>query len=235
VKREILINSAARETRVAILEDDQLVELSSSAPDARRILGDVFLGKVEAVLPGIQAAFVNIGTEKSAFLHAPTSCSTRRRPRRRRGRRRGGRRRARRGRRGGAERAAKRGGRRRAKAPPIEEVLKKGQELLVQITKEPISTKGSRVTAQLSFAGALPRVHAARAARVGVSRKITDRDERRRLKEMVGGALPPDAGGVIVRTVSEDATAETFAREITSLMNLWKRLERKRASCARRR
>jgi len=70
VKREILINTAPRETRVAILEDDQLVELLVERPDARRMLGDVYLGKVEAVLPGIQAAFVNIGTEKSAFLHA---------------------------------------------------------------------------------------------------------------------------------------------------------------------
>ena len=70
MKREILINSAPRETRVAILEDDQLVELLVERPDARRMLGDVYLGKVEAVLPGIQAAFVNIGTEKSAFLHA---------------------------------------------------------------------------------------------------------------------------------------------------------------------
>ena len=240
MKREILINSAPRETRVAILEDDQLVELLVERPDARRMLGDVYLGKVEAVLPGIQAAFVNIGTEKSAFLHAsdvvfdesadpddepdddevddvpdadPASGAAN-------GGANGGA--------GGPAGGAARGSRRRPKAPPIEEVLKKGQELLVQITKEPISTKGPRVTAQLSFAGRFLVYMPHAPARVGVSRKITDRDERRRLKEMVGGALPPDAGGVIVRTVSEDATAETFAREITSLMNLWKRLERKR-------
>src|SRR5688500_20288675 len=70
MKREILINATQRETRVAILEDDQLVELLHDRPDARRMVGDIYLGKVEAVLPGIQAAFVNIGTEKSAFLHA---------------------------------------------------------------------------------------------------------------------------------------------------------------------
>src|SRR5579863_3738041 len=70
MKREILINATSRETRVAILEDDQLVELLVDRPDARRMVGDIYLGKVEAVLPGIQAAFVNIGTEKSAFLHA---------------------------------------------------------------------------------------------------------------------------------------------------------------------
>src|SRR5579862_2943697 len=70
MKREILINATSRETRVAILEDDQLVELLVDRPDARRMVGDIYLGKVEAVLPGIQAAFVDIGTEKSAFLHS---------------------------------------------------------------------------------------------------------------------------------------------------------------------
>src|SRR4051812_15441323 len=70
MKREILINATPRETRVAILEDDQLVELLVDRPDARRMVGDIYLGRVEAVLPGIQAAFVDIGTEKSAFLHA---------------------------------------------------------------------------------------------------------------------------------------------------------------------
>src|SRR5580658_1697052 len=70
MKREILINANPRETRVAILEDDQLVELLVDRPEARRMVGDIYIGKVEAVLPGIQAAFVDIGTEKSAFLHA---------------------------------------------------------------------------------------------------------------------------------------------------------------------
>src|SRR4030088_2878021 len=70
MKREILINANPRETRVAIIEDDQLVELLVDRPEARRMVGDIYLGRVEAVLPGIQAAFVDIGTEKSAFLHA---------------------------------------------------------------------------------------------------------------------------------------------------------------------
>src|SRR5881409_2630834 len=70
MKREILINATPKETRVALLEDEQLVELLVDRPDARRMVGDIYLGKVDAVLPGIQAAFVDIGTEKSAFLHA---------------------------------------------------------------------------------------------------------------------------------------------------------------------
>ncbi|HYW51306.1 MAG TPA: hypothetical protein VE861_11910, partial [Gemmatimonadaceae bacterium] len=70
MKRDILINAAAREVRVAIIEDDQLVELLVERPEARRMIGDIYLGRVEAVQPGLQAAFVDIGTEKSAFLHA---------------------------------------------------------------------------------------------------------------------------------------------------------------------
>src|SRR5919201_2436729 len=70
MKREILINGSPREIRVAIIEDDQLVELLVDRPEARRMVGDIYLGRIEAVLPGIQAAFVDIGTEKSAFLHA---------------------------------------------------------------------------------------------------------------------------------------------------------------------
>jgi ribonuclease G len=215
MKRDILINAGARETRVAILEDDQLVELLVERPDSRRMVGDIYLGKVEAVLPGIQAAFVNIGTEKAAFLHAsdlvydedgdpeePDDDDD-------------------------ADDGGSRASRRRAAAPSIEEVLKKGQELLVQVSKEPISTKGPRVTAQISLAGRFI-VYMPFASRVGVSRKISDREERRRLKELVGAVLPDDAGGVIVRTVSEDATQETFKRELETLVNTWKRIVRKK-------
>src|SRR6476660_7040289 len=141
MKREILINANPRETRVAIIEDDQLVELLVDRPDARRMVGDIYLGKVEAVLPGIQAAFVNIGTEKSAFLHASDVVYDE----------------------GDGEgddddeadddAESERGRRRQAKAPAIQDVVKRGQDLIVQVSKEPISTKGPRVTAQVSLAG----------------------------------------------------------------------------------
>src|SRR5215470_5438377 len=125
MKREILINANPRETRVAIIEDDQLVELLVDRPEARRMVGDIYLGRVEAVLPGIQAAFVDIGTEKSAFLHAsdlvyPEDEGD-----------------------GdadddddddSAESGGGGGGRRgRAKAPVIQDVLKRGQDLIVQV------------------------------------------------------------------------------------------------------
>src|ERR1700737_3161784 len=141
MKREILINAAPRETRIAILEDGKLVELLVDRPDNRRMVGDILLGRGDGVLPGIQAAFVDIGTEKSAFLHASDLV------------------------RQSADEAEEddedddesdepvekkngngngsNGNGRRAKAPPIQEALKRGREVLVQISKEPLSTKGS--------------------------------------------------------------------------------------------
>jgi ribonuclease G len=213
MKREILINANPRETRVAILEDDQLVELLVDRPEARRMVGDIYLGRVEAVLPGIQAAFVDIGTEKSAFLHASDLVypddeadedddddddeeSS-----------------------GGSSRRA-------AKAPAIQDVLKRGQDLIVQVSKEPISTKGPRVTAQISLAGRF-LVYMPDAERVGVSRKIGDRETRKRLRAQVEEVLPKDAGGVIVRTVGEDVTKETLERELTTLIGQWKKVKRK--------
>src|SRR5919199_1763617 len=214
MKREILINAAPRETRVAILEDDQLVELLVDRPEQRRMVGDIFLGRVEAVLPGIQAAFVEIGTEKSAFLHA-TDLVYPEEPEREDE---------------DADEDEAEGDEeqrsRRAKAPPIQEQLKRGQDMLVQVSKEPISTKGPRVTAQISLAGRF-LVYMPFASRVGVSRKIGDRAERQRLRSLVQGVLPAESGGVIVRTVGEDVTEETFKRELQTLMNQWKRIKRK--------
>src|SRR5688572_9226389 len=215
MKREILINGNPRETRVAIIEDDQLVELMVDRPDARRSVGDIYVGKVEAVLPGIQAAFVDIGTEKSAFLHASDLVYAEDEPEEPDDDN------------GDEDENAENGGRRgRSKAPPIQDVVKKGQEIVVQVSKEPISTKGPRVTAQVSLAGRF-LVYMPFASRVGVSRKIGDRAERQRLREMVQKVLPENSGGVIVRTVGEDATQVTFERELTTLINQWKRIKKK--------
>ena len=230
MKREILISAVNRETRVAILEDDQLVELLVDRPDVKRLVGDIFVGRVDAVLPGIQAAFVDIGTEKSAFLHASdlvydeavgdddddedddeeSDAADDEDGKNGGNRGRGDRRRA----------------RRKAEAPAIQDVLKKGQDIIVQVTKEAISTKGPRVTAQVSLAGRF-LVYMPHASRVGVSRKIGERAERQRLRELVEGVLPEKSGGVIVRTVGEDVTRETFERELQTLISQWKRIKRK--------
>lgn len=251
VKREILISGTPRETRVAILEDDRLVELLVDRPDQRRTVGDVYYGRVDAVLPGIQAAFVDVGLEKSAFLHASdllepeeddddapaepddepgeageedgdgdgeeedegdgaedggAAPATARKPRRGVG----GKREV------GARRAV----------PDIGEMLTKGQLIPVQVTKEPISTKGCRVTAQISLAGRF-LVYMPYASKVGVSRKIESRELRSKLREMVSRLLPPDAGGVIIRTVAEGVTEDHFKREIDSLLATWNKIQRK--------
>jgi ribonuclease G len=219
MKRELLINAAPRETRVAILEDDEFVELLVDRPEARRMVGDIYLGRVEAVLPGIQAAFVDIGTEKSAFLHAsdlvfPDDDADRDDDEE------DGDEEAR------DEKDESRPGRRGGKVPPIQDLLKRGQDILVQVSKEPISTKGPRVTAQISLAGRF-LVYMPFASRVGVSRKIGDRAERQRLREQMQKLLPDNSGGIIVRTVGEDVTEDTFEREMNTLMNQWKRIKRK--------
>src|SRR5205814_5494643 len=221
MKREILITATLRETRIAILEDGKLVELLVDRPDNRRMVGDIYLGRVDAVLPGIQAAFVDIGTEKSAFLHASDLV------------------------RETAEEAedeeddeeqtdepiekkngnGSNGNGRRAKAPLIQEALKRGQEILVQVSKEPISTKGPLVTAQISLAGRF-LVYIPDSSKVGISRKIGVGADRSRLREQVQKILPAKSGGVIVRTVSEDATPEALERELNTLMGMWKKIKR---------
>src|ERR1019366_4110522 len=119
------------------------------------------------------------------------------------------------------------GGRRqRAEPPQIQDVLKRGQSIIVQVSKEPISTKGPRVTAQVSIAGRFV-VFMPFASRVGVSRKIGDRAERQRLREQVQKVLPKNSGGVIVRTVGEDVTQQTFQNEITTLINQWAKINKK--------
>jgi ribonuclease G len=218
VKREILMSTTAKETRVAILEDGALVELMLDRPDAARMVGDIYLGKVEAVLPGIQAAFVDIGTEKAAFLHVSDVALEEEE---------------------GAEAAGEDDdasdaddengkGRRSRRYPPIQDVVKKGQEMLVQVSKEPINTKGPRVTAHISLPGRF-LVYMPGSDHVGVSRKIEDREERARLRALAREALPANSGGVIVRTVGEELTRETFERELKSLQDTWRQIQRKKA------
>ncbi|HVH09374.1 MAG TPA: Rne/Rng family ribonuclease [Gemmatimonadales bacterium] len=227
MKREILISGTARETRVAILEDDRLVELLVDRPDARRMVGDIYLGAVEAVLPGIQAAFVNIGTEKSAFLHASDliEADEDEEPSERADDEDGN------GGEGGGRNGATNGGGRsaRRRVPNVADELKRGEAKLVQVIKEPIGTKGPRVTAQISLAGRF-LVYMPFASKVGVSRKIENRDQRAKLRELVAKLVPKDSGGWIIRTVAEDLTEESCKREIDHLYGLWKKIKRKAGS-----
>jgi ribonuclease G len=206
LKREILVTATTHESWVALLEDSQLVEIMFDRPDQGRLVGDIFLGRVEAVLPGIQAAFVDIGADKAGFLHVSDVA---------------------RGEdeedgNGGRERGR---GRRPRKYPPITDIVQKGQELLVQVTKEPIGTKGPRVTAQISLPGRF-LVYMPSSNHVGVSRKIDDRGERGRLRKLAKDILPKDSGGIIVRTVGEEINQETLGKEFKRLHSNWKRIKK---------
>jgi ribonuclease G len=212
VKRKIIINADAYETRIAILEDDELAELLVERAEHRRHVGDIYKGRVNAVLPGMQAAFVDLGLPKTGFLHASDlaesltdleDISD-------------------------LDENGDRGRRRRAAAPKIEDHLKKGQDVLVQITKESIGTKGPRVTQQVSLPGRfcvmMPGVD-----HVGVSRRIEDRSERQRIKAIITD-LKPKGVGLIARTAGEGKGDPEFVADVKYLHKLWQKVERKASS-----
>ncbi|MHB9028797.1 MAG: Rne/Rng family ribonuclease, partial [Candidatus Latescibacterota bacterium] len=228
MKSEIIINDAIHETRIAILEDSRLVEIWVERPENERMVGDIYKGKVKAVIPGIQAAFVDIGMEKSAFLHvsdvsgesidfsaqydldedeeeednpaAPASA-----PRQKRGK------------------AIGRG--REKKYPPIESLIKKEQDILVQITKEPISTKGARITSEISLPGRF-LVLVPGGSKIGVSRKIESWGERKRLKQLAL-KYKPKGFGIIIRTVAEGKGEDEIEVEVRELVRQYEELKRK--------
>jgi ribonuclease G len=207
VNREILVSANVHESWVALMEDRQLVEMMLDRADEDRLLGDIYLGKVEAVLPGIQAAFIDIGTDKAGFLHASDLETDD----------------------DDDENGGGGGGRRRRdrKYPPIQDQIRKGQEIIVQVTKEPMSTKGPRLTAEISLPGRF-LVYMPGSSRVGVSRKIEDREERARLRKLAKGVLPKDSGGIIVRTVSEELNQETFQKDFNRLSSMWRKILKKK-------
>ena len=202
---EILINRGIHESRIAIVENGHLAEIWVERPDSERMVGDVYKGTVCAVLPSLQAAFVEIGLERTAFLQVRDM--------------------------GEADRGdiegggSSRNGRRSRNYPPIQTLLEKGQTLLVQIAKEPIGTKGARVTTQLSLAGRFV-VLMQSGDWVGVSRKITSWNERRRLRDLVRSLRPPKCS-VIVRTEGRDMTEKDFKRDIKQLTKSYDKLARR--------
>ncbi len=212
MKRTIIINGDAYETRIAILEDGELAELFVERSEQRRHVGDIYKGRVNAVLPGMQAAFVDLGLPKTGFLHAsdlPESLDDLDDI-------------------SDLDENGDRTRRRRAPVPKIEDHLKKGHEILVQITKESIGTKGPRVTQQVSLPGRfcvlMPGVD-----HVGVSRRIEDRSERQRIKAIIND-LRPKGVGLIARTAGEGKGDPEFAADVKHLTRLWQKVDRKAAS-----
>ncbi len=209
MQNEIMINATPGETRVAILERSQFVELHIERGSMKSVVGSVRRGRVKRVLPGMQAAFVDIGLEKAAFLYVgdfveeeqPESDGNGEgeeqspRPRARRPRNGNGR-----------------------QPPSIDTLLREGQEIVVQVAKEPIGSKGARITSHISIAGR-HLVLTPWSQRVGISRRIDSDRERRRLREILERMRPPDLG-FIIRTAGEgirDADLEADVRYLTSV------------------
>jgi ribonuclease G len=235
--KEVLINSTALEIRIAIMEDGDLVEFMIEREQTRRLVGDVYLGKVNAILPGIQAAFVDIGYEKAGFLHASDLQASMealarmeggidlddeddRKPSRRRG---------------GRGPARGRGGRRRDNRQKngslsIEKMLHKGQEILVQVTKEAIGTKGPRLTTQLSLPGRYV-VYMPNMDYLGVSRRIESRQERARLKSLISKKKPANSA-IIARTACENIEDKQIAADINYLHKLWLEIKKRSEKAA---
>jgi ribonuclease G len=186
--REMLVSHDSSETRVALLEDRQLVELYIERPK-RSVVGNVYLGKVRDVLPGMQAAFVDIGLEKNGFLYVDEVVTPE-----------------------GLENVPKR---------DIQSLLKPGQQIMVQVLKDPMGTKGARVTTEVTLPGRF-LVLMPFSEFAGVSRKLPD-EERDRLHEIVIPHIPAGVG-VIVRTVALGASERDLVSDLEFLLRLWKRV-----------
>jgi ribonuclease G len=191
-KRELLISVDVGEQRVAILEDDRVAEVYLERPERRSIAGNIYLGVVDNVLPGMEAAFVEIGLEKNGFLYVDEIV--------------------------GPELEGRKGARK------IQDLIKRGQTLLVQAVKDPMKSKGARLTTELSLPGRF-LVYVPNGEGYGVSRRLDDQ-ERTRLKEIVK-ELDPKGGGIIVRTAAEGASAEDIERDLVFLQRLWKTIQTK--------
>jgi ribonuclease G len=213
VRKELLVNATPPETRVALMEDGRVVEVLHERRGRQGLVGNVYLGRVHRVLPGMQAAFISIGLDRDAFLYvedavphaAGLSLSDEG------------------GEFGAAEGAA------RAEPARIDDLVKEGQEIVVQVTKDPIGTKGPRVTAAISLAGRtlvyLPGVR-----EVGVSRRVVDDAERERLRGILEGL--GEQGGLIARTAALGRPPEDLRRDHAYLKDLASRIARRRDSAS---
>ncbi|MBW2714631.1 MAG: Rne/Rng family ribonuclease [Deltaproteobacteria bacterium] len=213
---EIVINASVGETRVGIIERNLFTELHIERADERNVAGTVVMGRVTRVLPGMQAAFVDIGLEKAAFLYAgdyyDNSIEALRNgdvPERGRGRSRNG---------------------SRQQPPSIDTMLREGQEIVVQVAKEPIGSKGARITSHISIAGR-HLVVTPLSPRVGVSRRIESDRERRRLREIVSRNRPEDLG-FIIRTAGDNATEADLEADIRYLTAVWSDIQKKRGTAS---
>ena len=189
-KRELLISVDVGEQRVAVLEDDRVAEAYLERPERRSIAGNIYLGSVDNVLPGMEAAFIEIGLEKNGFLYVDEVVVP--------------------------ELEGRSHGRK------IQDLLSRGQQVLVQAVKDPMKSKGARLTTEISLPGRFV-VFVPSGEGLGVSRRLEDA-ERTRLRDILKN-LDVKKGGVIVRTAAEGASAEDIERDLVFLQRLWKTIE----------
>ena len=216
MKKEILISEDKYESRCAILENGLLSEIYIERQNEQRVLANIYKGRVDNVLPGMQIAFVEIGLEKHGFLHASDieysfedieddNASTKIHadlddsPPRRQGRK---------------------------TEPAITDVIETGQEILVQVAKAAMGTKGARITSTVSLPGKYV-VYLPTSSSVGISRRIESAEERLRLKDLVQSFRTDTEGGFIIRTAAEGKSKENLAAEVNYLLNTWKKINQK--------
>lgn len=200
--KELIIDVGSRQTRVALLENKELTEIYIERQSNERITGNIYKGKVENVLPGMQAAFVDIGLDKNAFLYVKDALPNTY-----------------------FDEDDENVDPAQYKDYQIDELLKAGQEIMVQIIKEPIDTKGARITTHITLPGRyivlMPTVEY-----VGISRRIENDEAREKLKK-IAEELKPKGMGLIIRTAAEGCTAEDISNDINFLLKLWDNIKQK--------
>ena len=185
MSEEILINVTPRETRVAVVASGVVQELLVERSSGRGLVGNIYMGRVARVLPGMQSAFIDVGLERAAFLHVADIWEN------------------------------------REGARPIEKVLAEGQPVLVQVVKDPIGSKGARLSTQISLAGRL-LVYLPHDSHIGISQRIEDESGRAQLRDRLKELLPGDEkGGFILRTLAEAASEDELRADLGYLRNLW--------------
>jgi ribonuclease G len=207
--REIVINTTKHESRIAVLDDGQIVELSVERTRQRTIVGNIYKGRVTKVLPGMQSAFVDLGLDRDAFLYVsdviedleeyesetPDELHI-------------------------DEVATHR------PEASISDLLREGQEVVVQVSKDTIAGKGARITSHITLPGRF-LVYMPTVSHIGVSRRIEDEGERARLKEILERIRPAGLGGFIVRTAGEEHNEEDFLADLKYLTELWEQIKRR--------
>ncbi len=204
MRKEIIINSSIGETRIAIVEDGKLAELFVEQPENERMVGDIYLGKVVNVVKGMHAAFVDIGHDQDAFLHFSDIGETLTEYR---------------------SFIDIDSTYENSKSKSERPIPREGQEILVQVIKEPISRKGARVSSELSFPGRFI-VLVPNSDVVGVSKKIDSIKEKKQLKGLIR-AIKPNGFGLIARTVAEQKNEDALRADLENLLKKWKKIEKK--------